>query len=102
MAQPHADTGTLLVAAGVTPPGPLGKQPLEGVGVRITSCESPTVLASLVTGADGIASQDFPGGCYQAEVTDVPEGYGVSGSDLFKVTVTQDQRADVEFTFTKH
>ncbi|MFI6365266.1 hypothetical protein ACIBG0_21215 [Nocardia sp. NPDC050630] len=61
--------------------------PVTGVGVGITTCAAGPVLATLTTGGDGTATQAFPNGCYQAQVTSVPSGCELASIAYVQVDV---------------
>lgn len=96
-------------AAGAQAPsdGPLKVQastgtdqlPVTGVGVGITTCAAGPVLATLTTGGDGTATQAFPNGCYQAQVTSVPSGCELASIAYVQVDVAPGATPLASFQF---
>lgn len=96
-------------AAGAQAPGdgPLKVQattgtdqiPVTGVAVGITTCSAGPVLATLTTGRDGTVTQNFPNGCYQAQVTSVPSGCELASIAYVQVDVAPGATPVASFQF---
>ena len=90
------DNGTIEVVATYGPE----KYAAAGVAAGVTTCQAGSVLATLTTGRDGHAHQDFATDCYQVQVTSVPMGCRLASEAARKVDVVAGKTATAEFGLT--
>ncbi|WP_227984053.1 hypothetical protein [Nocardia spumae] len=76
------------------------KYAAAGLAAGVTTCQAGSVLATLTTGRDGRAHQDFATDCYQVQVTSVPMGCRLASDTARKVDVVAGKTATAEFGLT--
>ncbi len=76
------------------------KYAASGLAVGVTSCQAGSAPATLTTGRDGHAHQDFATDCYQLHVTSVPMGCRLATEADRKVEVEAGKTATEEFGLT--
>ncbi|NKY89147.1 hypothetical protein [Nocardia veterana] len=88
-----AGTGTIEVVATHGPE----KFAAAGLAVGVTTCTAGSVSATLTTGRDGKAHQDFAPDCYQVQVSSVPMGCRLATDAARKVDVVAGRSVAAEF-----
>lgn len=71
---------------------------VTGVGISVRTCDTAALVASLTTGAGGVAIANVALGCYRTDITTVPAGYYVAGPKSYTRTLTaQSPSTDLRF-----